>query len=82
MDKLYTMLYSLDKNGCIATPSPFSIIRSPKLLRESLSLPLPNSDRIIRVDKEDNISTQLLTICEKYTGSKFTDLSAAYSVIN
>lgn len=82
IDKLYTMLYSLDKNGCIATPSPFSIIRSPKLLKESLSLPLPNSNRIIRVDKEDNVSAQLLTICKKYTGTKFTDLKAAYSVIN
>lgn len=82
IDKLYTMLYSLDKNGCIATPSPFSIIRSPKLLRESLSLPLPNGERVIKIGEVDNISSSLLNICEKYTGTKFTDLNAAYSVIN
>lgn len=42
IDKNYTLLYNLNKNGTIATTTPFTSYQSKETLEASLDLPLPN----------------------------------------
>jgi len=47
VDKSYTMLFSLDNTGAIATNSKLSNLTSIKTLTASLQLPSPNKKKLI-----------------------------------
>lgn len=72
IDKLYTMLYSLDKSGKVATISPLAILSTQKTMLESMRLPLPNKSKVISQNVGTNVENLINGILNKYINPVLT----------